>query len=111
MKKKHKQNKKGKYIKVCPECGSDNLTTVDYPQVSSPMLLGAKCMKCGHKGNYLEVQESNLDKFRKKLKSHAQPHTEQKTSVMKLILNPIVLTSLFGIIVSIILVIIYLRSR
>lgn len=53
------------YTKVCPECGSDNITITQYPVISSPMSLGAHCQDCGHQGGFIEMTKNHLKKFKK----------------------------------------------
>lgn len=64
--------KKPKYVKICPKCGSTNIT----PYTKSGVIFGENlvdyCKDCyygyGKSGFFPEVEESKIEEFRKKLK-------------------------------------------
>lgn len=56
-----------KYIKVCPQCGSTNITI---PQAGMDIRLTIKdkCRDCNYIGNFPEVDKEKIGEFRKKIK-------------------------------------------
>ena len=57
--------KKENFVRICPKCGSINLI-VDYPNITTPMMIGSKCQDCGYSGVCPEVEISNIKEFKKK---------------------------------------------
>jgi len=55
------------YVKVCPKCGS---TDVKMPHggLDIKMTMKDECLKCGFIGNFPEVEEENIEEFRKGVK-------------------------------------------
>lgn len=98
---------KKEYVQVCPECGSENITITDYPNISAPMSLGAMCKNCGHKGIFVEVEMSKLKNFRKKIKKKDDKvKIKLEEHKQNFFLNPYILVPLFSIVVTIIIVIV-----
>jgi ribosomal protein L40E len=68
--------KKEKYVKICPKCGSINITPFSgiYAGITSGSagsageLLIDKCRKCNYKGLIPEIKKSGIEKFRKNIK-------------------------------------------
>lgn len=56
--------KKEKHIKICPKCGSTN---VSYSMIG-PTPKNDLCKDCNIEGFFPEVEESKIEDFRKKLK-------------------------------------------
>ncbi|MBN1941342.1 MAG: hypothetical protein JW772_04130 [Candidatus Diapherotrites archaeon] len=59
-----------KTIKVCSKCGSVNLKMATRPWLASHGITTGQyaCMDCGFEGIAIEIDEKNLEKFRKELK-------------------------------------------
>jgi len=100
---KKKQNKKEEYIEVCPRCKSTNLTSIDYPNISSPMSLGTRCLDCGYEGPLIEVKNSKLVALRKTKKEKTK--NKQEKNLGKFILNPIILVWSLVIIITLVLIV------
>lgn len=56
-----------KYIKICPQCGSTNITI---PQAGMDLRLTIKdkCNDCGNIGNFPEVEKEKIKEFKKSIK-------------------------------------------
>jgi len=55
------------YIKVCPNCGSTNIT-IPKAGLDIKMTLKDMCRDCNARGNFPEVELEQLEAFRKRLK-------------------------------------------
>ena len=60
---------KKKFVKICPNCGS---TRIKLPPAGLDCKLCFKdsCIKCGHIGNFPEIEEKKIKEFQKKLKKN-----------------------------------------
>ena len=61
------------YVKVCPKCGSTNIKNL-IQNVGSFMSSGPfeayqdHCLDCGNTGMFIEIEEKQLESFKKQLK-------------------------------------------
>ncbi len=59
--------KKPEYTKICPKCGSIDLPIrISFVEILAPT--PEKCKKCGYTGLFPEIEISEIEKFRKKLR-------------------------------------------
>ena len=63
-----------KYIKVCPKCGSTNITVYTKAGTFSGEILSEYCKDCNYGytsgGFFPELKESKIGEFRKQLKEN-----------------------------------------
>jgi len=58
-------------VKICPRCGSTNITLLGgFAWQQSMGITTEKCRDCNYDGFMPEVEKSELNKFKKKLKSN-----------------------------------------
>ena len=62
-------SKMDKYIKICPKCGSTNVT-IPSAGLDIALTVPDYCRDCGFRGRFPEVEESKTEEFRKKIKTH-----------------------------------------
>lgn len=63
---------KEKYVKVCPKCGSTNVSSFSGKYFSSKeFYLRCECKDCGYEGVIPEVEQSKLKKFKDRIKCQA----------------------------------------
>jgi len=55
------------YIKICPKCGSTDIT-VPPAGMDIRMTMPDYCKKCGNRGVFPEVEKDKVEEFRKKIK-------------------------------------------
>lgn len=57
-----------KFIKICSKCGSTNITSSTRRYMLQQEIFKDNCKDCGYEGFIPEVEESDIENFRKKLK-------------------------------------------
>jgi len=57
---------KEKYVKICPKCGSTNIR-IPPAGMDVKMTIRDYCEDCGNRGNFPEIKEFEIKKFRKEL--------------------------------------------
>ena len=62
------RNKREDYFKICPKCGSTDITSFTGRYKPGPQeVMKDNCKKCGYEGLVPEMIKSKIDKFRKNL--------------------------------------------
>lgn len=56
------------YIKICPKCGSTRISPYSHWGTSQGEVLHSYCENCNWKGFIPEIEESQVENFRKELK-------------------------------------------
>lgn len=59
---------KEKYVKICPKCGSLDIGLYQPMMLSIGIDEGWFCKDCNYRGIFPEIEKSEIEVFRKKLK-------------------------------------------
>lgn len=62
-------NKMEKYVKICPKCGSTDVT-IPSKGLDISLTVPDYCRECGFRGRFPEVEVNKIKEFREELKIH-----------------------------------------